>query len=145
MLDAERILNRTKATLVAAYEVTNWYAEKGIENRFAVNHGGTFSQNGVGIKSVNAIHSSSFPDGVYGGNPMGFLIHTDKQACYVAGDTALHMDMKLIPEFVPKLDLAILPIGDVFTMGVKDAAIAAEYVQCDRVLGCHYDTFPPIA
>ena len=88
---------------------------------------------------MNAIHTSSFPDGSYGGQPGGFIIQSDK-TIYIAGDTALTYDMRLIRKQFD-LDLAVLPIGDNFTMGVDDAVQAARYVDCDLVLGYHYDTF----
>ena len=90
---------------------------------------------------MSAIHSSSLPDGSYGGNPMGFVIEYADGAFYYSGDTALTMDMKLIPLTSKKLDLAILPIGDNFTMGAADAVVASDFVDCDNVLGVHYDTF----
>ena len=89
---------------------------------------------------VNAVHTSSFPDGSYGGQPGGFVIEGEHKNIYIAGDTALTMDMKLIP-LQTKLDLAILPIGDNFTMGVEDAIIASNFVACEKVLGVHFDTF----
>jgi L-ascorbate metabolism protein UlaG (beta-lactamase superfamily) len=92
------------------------------------------------LKYVNAIHSSSFPDGTYGGNPGGFVIEGERKNIYIAGDTALTMDMKLIP-MRTKLDLAILPIGNNFTMDIEDAIIASDFVECDKILGYHYDTF----
>ena len=92
------------------------------------------------MKYVNAIHSSSFSDGTYGGNPGGFVIEGEHKNIYIAGDTALTMDMKLIP-MRTKLDLAILPIGDNFTMDVDDAIIASDFLDCDKILGYHYDTF----
>ena len=91
------------------------------------------------------MHSSVLPDGSYGGNPGGFVITTKDKRIYIAGDTALTYDMKLIPETIGKLNLAVLPIGDTFTMGYEDAAIAADFIKCDNILGCHYNTFPPIA
>ena len=108
-----------------------------------VNHGGTCVFNDIAIKYVNAVHTSSFPDGSYGGQPGGFVISYRNKSVYVAGDTAVTFDMKLIP-MQTKLDLAILPIGDNFTMGVDDAIIASDFVGCHKVLGCHYNTFPPI-
>lgn len=93
------------------------------------------------VKSVVAIHSSEFPDGTYGGNPGGFVISNTEGTFYVAGDTALTMDMQLIPKICPSLDFAILPIGDNFTMGIDDAVEAAKMVQCTTIIGCHYDTF----
>ena len=92
------------------------------------------------MKYVSAIHSSAFPDGTYGGNPGGFVIESEHKNIYIAGDTALTFDMKLIP-LRTKLDLAILPIGNNFTMDIDDAIIASDFVECDKVLGCHYDTF----
>jgi L-ascorbate metabolism protein UlaG (beta-lactamase superfamily) len=92
------------------------------------------------VKTVNAIHSSSLPDGSYGGNPVGFIIINDEQNFYYAGDTALTLDMQLIPIFA-NIDFAILPIGDNFTMGMEDAVQAAKMVQTKRVIGVHYDTF----
>jgi L-ascorbate metabolism protein UlaG (beta-lactamase superfamily) len=89
---------------------------------------------------TNAVHTSSFPDGTYGGNPAGFIITTEDATIYIAGDTALTMDMKLIP-LQTKLDLAILPIGDNFTMGIDDAVLASDFIECQRILAYHYDTF----
>ena len=86
------------------------------------------------------IHSSSLPDGSYGGNPMGFVITTGEKNFYYSGDTALTMDMQLIPRWA-KLNFAVLCIGDNFTMGYEDAIEAAEMVQCKTVVGVHYDTF----
>ena len=105
-----------------------------------MNHGGSWNFDFGKLKYVNAIHSSSFPDGSYGGNLGGFVIEGEHKNIYIAGDTALTMDMKLIP-LRTKLDLAILPIGDNFTMDVEDAIIASDFVDCDKILGYHYDTF----
>ena len=105
-----------------------------------MNHGGSWNFDFGKLKYVNAIHSSSFPDGTYGGNPGGFVIEGEHKNIYIAGDTALTMDMKLIP-MRTKLDLAILPVGDNFTMDVDDAIIASNFVDCDKILGYHYDTF----
>ena len=93
---------------------------------------------------VNAVHSSVLPDGSYGGNPAGFVLWNEEGCIYIAGDTALTMDMQLIPMTCPALDLAVLPIGDNFTMGYREAVIAADFVKCDRVMGVHFDTFPYI-
>ncbi|HLN96538.1 MAG TPA: MBL fold metallo-hydrolase, partial [Flavobacterium sp.] len=92
------------------------------------------------VKYVIAHHSSCFPDGTYGGNPGGFVIEGEHKNIYIAGDTALTFDMKLIP-MRTKLDLAILPVGNNFTMDVEDAVTAAEFLECDKVLGYHFDTF----
>ncbi|MBB3695998.1 metal-dependent hydrolase [Flammeovirga yaeyamensis] len=143
VLDVEAIAERTKAQIISNFEIVSYYGEKGL-NGHPMNHGGEFSFDFGQLKYVNAIHSSVLPDGTYGGNPGGFILSNAEACIYIAGDTALTMDMKLIPMTSPKLDLAILPIGDNFTMGVNDAVIASEFVECDKVLGYHYDTFPPI-
>ncbi len=138
-LDAESIAKRTGAVIVSNFEIAGYYEEKGIEVH-PMNHGGSWDFDFGAVKYVNAIHTSSFPDGTYGGQPGGFVIEGEHKNIYIAGDTALTMDMKLIPLHT-KLDLAILPIGDNFTMGVDDAIVASDFVECDKVLGCHYDTF----
>lgn len=105
-----------------------------------MNHGGSWKFDFGTVKYVNAIHSSSFNDGAYGGNPGGFVIEGEHKNVYIAGDTALTFDMKLIT-LRTKLDLAVFPIGNNFTMDVEDAIIASDFVECDKILGCHYDTF----
>lgn len=139
ILDAEAIAKNTGATIVSNFEIANHYEAKGIEVH-PMNHGGSWNFDFGKVKYVNAIHTSSFPDGSYGGQPGGFVIEGEHKNIYIAGDTALTMDMKLIPLHT-KLDLAILPIGDNFTMGVDDAIIACDFIECDKVLGVHYDTF----
>lgn len=138
-LDAEAIAKNTGAVIVSNFEIATYYETKGLEVH-PMNHGGTWNFEFGNLKYVNAIHTSSFPDGSYGGQPGGFVIEGEHKNIYIAGDTALTMDMKLIPMHT-KLDLAILPIGDNFTMGIEDAIIASDFVECDKVLGCHYDTF----
>lgn len=105
-----------------------------------MNHGGSWNFDFGKVKFVQAIHSSSFPDGSYGGNPGGFVIEGEHKNIYIAGDTALTFDMQLIP-LRTALDLVILPIGNNFTMDVEDAIIASDFVECDKVLGYHFDTF----
>ena len=139
ILDAEAIASNTGAVIVSNFEIATHYENKGFEVH-PMNHGGSWDFEFGKVKYVNAIHTSSFPDGSYGGQPGGFVIEGEHKNIYIAGDTALTMDMKLIP-LSTKLDLAILPIGDNFTMGVEDAIIASDFVQCDKVIGCHYDTF----
>ena len=92
------------------------------------------------VKCVVAHHSSSMPDGSYGGNPMGFVFITNEENFYYAGDTALTFDMRLIPKWA-SLNFCILPIGDNFTMDVQDAILASDYVKCPVVIGVHYNTF----
>lgn len=139
ILDVETIAANTGATIVSNAEIAGYYEAKGFKTH-PMNHGGSWQFNFGKIKYVNAIHSSSFPDGTYGGQPGGFVIEADNKNVYIAGDTALTYDMKLISMRNP-LDLAILPIGDNFTMDVDDAAIAAEFLEVTTVLGYHYDTF----
>jgi len=139
VLDVEAIAKRTNAVIVSNAEIAGYYAAKGFEVH-PMNHGGSWNFDFGKVKYVNAIHSSSFPDGTYGGNPGGFVIEGEHKNIYIAGDTALTMDMKLIP-MRTKLDLAIFPIGDNFTMDVEDAILASDFVECDKILGYHYDTF----
>ena len=142
--DAVRIAARTGATVIANFEVANWIGAQGIAMVHAMNHGGSFAFDFGRVKYVNAIHTSSLPDGSYGGQPGGFVVTTkDDGSFYFAGDTALTFDMKLIAEEF-KLRFSVLPIGDNFTMGAADAAKAAGFVGCEEVIGVHYDTFPPI-
>jgi len=139
ILDIEAIAKRTNAVVVSNYEIAMHYNSLGIEHH-PMNHGGSWDFEFGNLKYVNAIHTSSFPDGSYGGQPGGFVIEGEHKNIYIAGDTALTMDMKLIP-MQTKLDLAILPIGDNFTMGIDDAIIASDFIECDKILGYHYDTF----
>ncbi len=139
ILDAEAIAKNNNATIVSNFEITSHYEKKGIKVH-PMNHGGKWNFDFGTVRYVNAIHTSSFPDGSYGGQPGGFVIEANGKVVYIAGDTALTMDMKLIP-MQTTLDLAILPVGDNFTMGVDDAIIASDFVACDKVLGVHYDTF----
>lgn len=137
--DVEEIAKRTKALIVANYEIATHYGNKGLQYH-PMNHGGSWKFDFGMVKMVNAIHTSSFNDGSYGGNPAGFVIEGEHKNIYIAGDTALTMDMKLIP-MRTKLDIAVLPIGSNFTMDVEDAIIASDFVDCDKILGYHYDTF----
>lgn len=139
ILDVEAIAQNTGAVIVSNAEIAGYYEAKGFKTH-PMNHGGCWEFDFGKVKYVNAIHSSSFPDGTYGGQPGGFVIEAENKNVYIAGDTALTYDMKLIPMRNP-LDLAILPIGSNFTMDVDDATIAAEFLSVNRVLGYHYDTF----
>lgn len=139
VLDVEQIAEQSKATIVSNFEIATYYEHKGFRVH-PMNHGGSWNFDFGKLKYVNAIHTSSFADGTYGGQPGGFILTADDKHIYIAGDTALHMDMKLIP-YTYALDLAILPIGDNFTMGVDEAILASDFIACDTVLGYHYDTF----
>lgn len=143
VLDAETIAKNTGARLISGFEIIDWYGKKGVSGH-GMNLGGKYNFEFGTVKYVSAIHSSVLPDGTYAGNPGGFVIWNKDTCVYVAGDTALCEDMKLIPKTCPKLDLAVLPIGDNFTMGYEDALIASDYIECDKVMGYHFDTFPPI-
>src|SRR5210317_1516344 len=115
ILDVETIAKNNNSIVVSNYEIVNYYAKKGIDGH-PMNHGGKWKFDFGTVHYTNAIHTSSFPDGTYGGQPGGFVIETSHHRLYIAGDTALTMDMKLIPEVIGELDLAVLPIGDNFTM-----------------------------
>jgi len=139
ILDVEAIAKRTNAVIISNFEIVSHFEKLGIEGH-PMNLGGQWDFEFGNVKYVNAIHTSSFPDGSYGGQPGGFVIEGEHKNIYIAGDTALTMDMQLIPMYID-LDLAILPIGDNFTMGIDDAILASNFVNCDKVLGYHYDTF----
>lgn len=139
VLDVESIAKRTGAKIVSNYEIVTHYGNLGFEGH-PMNHGGSWQFDFGRLTYVNAIHTSSFPDGTYGGQPGGFILESKEGNIYIAGDTALTMDMKLIP-LQTKLDLAILPIGDNFTMGIESAVIASDFIECSNILGVHYDTF----
>jgi len=141
--DAVAIAKRTGATVISNFEVVTWFGKQGVPKGHPLNHGGGHTFDFGRAKFVNAIHSSSLPDGAYGGNPGGFVIESEEGNFYYSGDTALTMDMKLIGDST-RLDFAALCIGDNFTMGVEDALLAAKFVNCDEILGLHYNTFPPI-
>ncbi|MCC7331382.1 MAG: metal-dependent hydrolase [Flavobacteriales bacterium] len=143
LVDAEQILKRTNATVVSNYEIATWFASKGVEKYHPMNYGGKWKFDFGSVKFVKAEHSSMLPDGTYGGNPGGFIVKTNDGNFYYAGDTALHSDMKLIGEF-EKINFAVLPIGDNFTMGIDDAIIASDFIECNKIVGVHYDTFPYI-
>jgi L-ascorbate metabolism protein UlaG (beta-lactamase superfamily) len=139
IVDVEVIAKRTNAIIVSNFEIVSHFEALGFEGH-PMNLGGSWDFEFGTVKYVNAIHTSSFPDGKYGGQPGGFVIEGEHKNIYIAGDTALTFDMKLIP-MRTELDLAIFPIGDNFTMGVDDAIIASDFVKCDKVLGYHFDTF----
>ncbi|MGB3588275.1 MAG: metal-dependent hydrolase [Tunicatimonas sp.] len=138
--DAIQLAKQTGAKVVSNYEIIQWLGREGIENGHPMNHGGAFNFDFGKVRYVNAVHSSALDDGTYLGNPGGFIVSNNQHRFYYAGDTALTMDMQLIPRY-GKLDFAILPIGDNFTMGIDDAITASDFIQCNKVLGVHYDTF----
>jgi L-ascorbate metabolism protein UlaG (beta-lactamase superfamily) len=141
--DCVTIAKRTQAVVISNWEICGWLSKQGIANTNAMNIGGQCEMPFGSLTMVNAVHSSSFPDGSYAGNPNGFVVRSSQGSFYYSGDTALTMDMQLLKRLGP-LSFAALCIGDLFTMGAVDAATAAEWVGAKKVLGLHYDTFPPI-
>jgi L-ascorbate metabolism protein UlaG (beta-lactamase superfamily) len=143
--DVEYFTKKDPATrVVGMVEVVGWFEKKGVKRTHGLNFGGSFSfDDDFNAKYVQAHHSSSMPDGSYGGNPGSYIINIGDKTIFLAGDTALHKDLELYREW-HDFDLLILPIGGNFTMDFKDAALAAQMMKCKRVLGCHYDTFPVI-
>lgn len=141
--DAEHIALANGSLIIANFEVCNWFADRGCQT-FALNTGGKKQFDFGTVKMLSATHSSTMPDGSDGGDPNGFLLQAENKVVYIAGDTGLNADMALIPKYFVRPDLAILPVGDVFTMGYEDALIAAQIVETSRVIGCHFDTFDPI-
>ena len=141
--DAAEIARRTGALVIANYEVATWLSKNGAPKIHPLNHGGGASFDFGRAKFVNAIHSSTLPDGSSGGNPGGFVVESVEGNFYFSGDTALTMDMKHIGEST-KLKFAALCVGDNFTMGPDDAVKAAKFIRCDEILGVHFDTVPPI-
>lgn len=143
LADAVSMAQRSGALLISTYEVVVWLQGRGVANAHPMNHGGARRFDFGRVKLTSAIHSSSFPDGSYAGNPCGFVVETKDGNFYYSGDTALTSDMKLVGE-MHRLDFAVLPVGDNFTMGAEDAARAAQFAGVKRAVGVHYDTFPPI-
>lgn len=140
--DVEVIAKQSNATIVSNWEIATHYGNLGYVTH-PMNIGGTWHFEFGSVKLVPAIHSSSFPDGTYGGNPAGFVIESGEKTFYYAGDTALFSDMQLIGD-QHSIDFAFLPIGDNFTMNITDALVAANYLSTKKIIGMHYDTFPYI-
>ncbi len=144
IMDAEAIAKRTGCKVICAWEIGDWLEKKGITNIHRTNIGGGFTFDFGHVKSVTAQHSSCLPDGSYGGSAMGFVVDSTEGCFYFAGDTALTLDMQLIPMICPPLGFAILPIGDLVTMDYHDAVVAADFIQCETIIGCHFDTWTPL-
>ncbi|WP_214073784.1 metal-dependent hydrolase [Mucilaginibacter sp. dw_454] len=140
--DLVAIQKSSGAQIICIAEIGGWLGKQGIEAH-GMNIGGNAYFDFGRVKMVNAIHSSTMPDGAAGGNPAGFVIYSEGKAIYFAGDTALTYDMKLLED--ENLDWAYLPIGDYYTMGVDDAVKAAKFINCKNIIGIHFDTFPVIA
>lgn len=138
--DCIAIAQRTGAKVVCNWEIREWLNKQGVANTHPMNTGGKWNFGDFTVKCVVAQHSSGLPDGSYGGNPMGFIISSAEANFYYSGDTALTLDMQLIPRWA-KLNFAVLPIGDNFTMDAADALECARMIDCNTVIGVHYDTF----
>ncbi|MGF7081235.1 metal-dependent hydrolase [Mucilaginibacter sp. UYCu711] len=139
--DLVAIQKSSGAKVICIAEIANWLGKQGIEAH-GMNIGGGFNFEFGRVKMVNAVHSSTMPDGAAGGNPAGFVLYAEGKKIYYAGDTALTYDMKLLAD--ENLDWAFLPIGDNYTMGVDDAIKSTDFFNCKNVIGVHYDTFPVI-
>ena len=141
--DVAAIANRTGATVVGIYEVTDWFnSQQGVQNVLGMNLGGGVQLPFGRVKLTLAFHSSRLPDGSDGGNPGGFLLSLPEGNVYFACDTALFSDMQWIGR--AGIDVAVLPIGDLFTMGPEDALEAVKLLSPKRVIPDHYNTWPPI-
>ena len=138
--DVVKIANHNDAMVVGSWELYTHFGAQGVKNVHPLNPGGQWAFDFGSVKGTGAVHSSSFQDGSYAGVAEGFVFKTAEGNFYYSGDTALTLDMTLIPRWA-KLDFAALPIGDVLTMGIADAIEAAKMVGVTRVLGVHYDTF----
>lgn len=142
--DAVEIARRTGAQVISNFEICDWLSDQGIENRHAQHIGGGHQYPFGYVKLTIAHHGSMLPDGTYGGNPAGFLITlNDGKKVYFAGDTGLFYTMKLYGD--EGLDLAVLPIGDNYTMGPDDALRAVKLLNPRVVIPVHYDTWDLIA
>ncbi len=141
--DTLEIAQNSGATVIAIYEIANWLTQKGLQKVIPINIGGKLQLPFGQLRMTPALHSSSLPDGTYGGNPAGYVIQNNEKTFYFAGDTGLSYEMKLLGKLY-NLDFAILPIGGHFTMDAEDAAIAAQFAEVKHIFAAHYDTFPPI-
>lgn len=140
--DLLTVQKNSGAKVICIAEIAGWLGKQGVDNAHGMNIGGAFNFAFGRVKMVNAIHSSTMPDGSPGGNPAGFVIYAGDKTIYFAGDTALTYDMKLLAD--ENLDWAILPIGDNYTMGIDDAIKSTGFFNCKNVIGVHYDSFPVI-
>ncbi len=140
--DAVTIAKRTGAEVLANYEITNWLRKQGVASVMGMNLGGSFRTKFGSVKMTPALHSSMLPDGTDGGVAGGFVVEVGQSRIYFAGDTALFSDMRLIAR--KPIDVAVLPIGDLFTMGIEDSIEAIKLLEPEYVLPSHYGTWPPI-
>lgn len=140
--DAVEISQKNHAPVIGVYEIVQYCINKGATGH-GMNIGGSFRFDFGEVYVAPAFHSSGCPDGSYGGNPCGFVIRMDNRTIYHAGDTGLSLEMQLLGE-LHNIDVAILPIGDNYTMGPADAAKAVEFLKPKQVIPMHYNTFPEI-
>ncbi len=142
--DLAHIQKQSGATVAAIVETANWVRKQGVadENVIEFNFGGTLNLPFGRVKMVYALHTNATPDGAYGGAPCGFVFFIGERKIYFAGDTALTLEMKLLEDL--NLDWAFLPIGGHYTMDMYDAVRAAKFINCDNIIGMHYDTFSPV-
>ena len=140
--DVDKIAEASSAEVIGAVEVCQWLEKQGVKKTLAMNLGGSVERPYGRVKMTLALHSSSMPDGSYGGTPAGFVIEFAEGRVYFAGDTAPFLDMKLIGG--GGLELAVLPIGDLFTMGPEDSIEAINLLAPRRVVPGHFGTWPPI-
>lgn len=142
MLDIQK---NSGATVAAIVETASWVRRQGVEDSKVIefNFGGTLNLPFGKVKMVYALHTNSTPDGQYGGLPCGFIFFVGDKKIYFAGDTALTLEMKLLEDL--QLDWAFLPIGGHYTMDMYDAVKAAKFINCKKIVGVHYNTFPPIS
>lgn len=146
MGDTIPIAKRAGSHVIALFEIANFVMSRGVEKATGGNMGGTIAFAGGTVKFTPAWHTSSYQDehGIHAITPpAGLVVRFGGETIYFAGDTCLFSDMKLIGE--EGLDIAVIPIGDAFTMGPTDAQRAVEFLKPKVVIPCHYDTFPPIA
>jgi len=145
--DAVELGKKYKPQVVGIYELCVWLESKGVPNNNAMNKGGTQKVGEIEVTMVNAVHSCGILDGdhiVYGGEACGYVLRLPGGlTIYHAGDTALFGDMKLIAELYAP-DVALLPIGDLYTMGPREAAMAIRFLNVRHVIPMHFGTFPPL-
>lgn len=147
MADAVTLAKKFRPTVICNYEIHLFLAAKGVGTTSPMNKGGTQTAKGIGFTMVHAIHSSGIEDGgqiVYGGEACGYVLTLEGGArIYNAGDTGVFSDMALVGELYAP-DVALLPIGDLFTMSPREAAVAARMLKARWIVPCHYGTFPPL-
>lgn len=140
--DTVALAKRTGAPVYTIVELAGWLSKQGVK-AVGFNYGGSTQFEGGSVKLVPAWHTTAYEDGVYIGQPAGMLVRVGGKTIYFAGDTCLFLDMQLIGD--EGIDLAVLPIGDFYTMGPVDAVRAVKFLRPKTVIPCHYNTFPAIA